>query len=36
MTVWAILVAISVIILAAEAVYIMPDKMPRKKRKDKK
>jgi len=36
MTVWVILVAISVIILAAEAVYILPDKMPWNRKKDKK
>ena len=28
MTAWIIIVAISVIILAAEAVFILPDKMP--------
>lgn len=28
MTAWIIIVAISVVVLAAEAVFILPDKMP--------
>ena len=28
MTVWIVIVAISLIVLAAEAVFILPDKMP--------
>ena len=33
MTVWIVLVVISVIVLAAEAVMILPDKMPWNRRK---
>ena len=36
MTVWVVLVALSLIILAAEAVYILPDKMPWNRKKGKK
>ena len=36
MAVWTILVGICVIILIAEACYIIPDKMPWNRKKDKK
>ena len=36
MTVWIILVIISAVIIAAEAVYILPDKMPWNRRTKKK
>ena len=37
MTVWIVIVAVCVIVLAAEAVFILPDKMPwNKGRKEKK
>ena len=35
MTVWLILVIICTVLLAAEAVYILPDKMPWNRKKDK-
>ena len=35
MTAWIIIVAISVVVLAAEAVFILPDKMPWNRKKDK-
>ena len=36
MAVWIILVIISAMVLVAEAIYIMPDKMPWNRRKKKK